>query len=50
VLPWGWRKQVPFKHWDTSTVLHGVTTQKTTILIFTGQEILKSHVTPLSNI
>jgi hypothetical protein len=31
VVPWWWRQQGPLKRWQTSTTLHGATTQKTAI-------------------
>jgi hypothetical protein len=37
--PWRWRQHGPLKRWYPTTELHGITTQKTLIWIFTTVEL-----------
>jgi threonine/homoserine efflux transporter RhtA len=40
IRPWRWRQYVPQKRWYPSTSLHGVTTWKTNINIYTAMRTL----------
>jgi hypothetical protein len=41
---WGWRQYVPLKHWHAAKILHGRTTQNTTICIHIAMNTSNSTV------